>query len=153
RETKAGLVVSCSFLCLVGVVVYSKLNEPATGGSEDRSERQLAELTAAPRPASPEGGQSSENPAAPQPLREGENHKTVNTGGIRPAGHLVSNEQDNSNSATSPKEPAPKPYGLPSLVIQKANDAAAPAAEPTPEGRLPTPRTTPTTSGAAAEGE
>jgi len=28
RETKAGLVVSCSFLCLVGVVLYSKLNGP-----------------------------------------------------------------------------------------------------------------------------
>ena len=28
RETKAGLVVSCSFLCLVGVVLYCKLNGP-----------------------------------------------------------------------------------------------------------------------------
>jgi len=28
RETKAGLVVSCSFLCLVGAVLYSKLTGP-----------------------------------------------------------------------------------------------------------------------------
>ena len=27
RETKAGLVVSCSFLCLVGIVLVSKLKE------------------------------------------------------------------------------------------------------------------------------
>src|SRR6267143_6309407 len=30
RETKAGLVVSCSFLCLVGIVLVSKLKEANT---------------------------------------------------------------------------------------------------------------------------
>ena len=29
RETKIGLVVSCSFLCLVGTVVYLKLKQGA----------------------------------------------------------------------------------------------------------------------------
>ena len=39
RETKAGLVVSCSFLCLVGVVLYSKLtrSEERRVGKECRS--------------------------------------------------------------------------------------------------------------------
>jgi hypothetical protein len=41
RETKAGLLVSCSFLCLVGVVLYSKWNEkdevaPGAGTEENR---------------------------------------------------------------------------------------------------------------------
>src|SRR5262245_22883923 len=30
RETKAGLVVSCSFLCLVGVVLFAKMKERNT---------------------------------------------------------------------------------------------------------------------------
>src|SRR5260370_35226872 len=34
RETKAGLVVSCSFLCLVGVVLYSKLTGKSVGLAE-----------------------------------------------------------------------------------------------------------------------
>src|SRR5580704_8359673 len=34
RETKVGLVVSCSFLCLLGTVLYFKLKEPAPVASE-----------------------------------------------------------------------------------------------------------------------
>ena len=51
RETKAGLLVSCSFLCLVGVVLFSKLNEKETSGTEGQGEQEFTQMMAAePRP-------------------------------------------------------------------------------------------------------
>jgi len=52
RETKAGLVVSCSFLCLVGIVLVSKLREAhhVDPGGEATDEA-LAQATKDPTPA------------------------------------------------------------------------------------------------------
>src|SRR5437870_3912147 len=49
RETKVGIVVSCSFLCLVGVVLFSKLGEK--GGTGTDAEAQAREdMTVPPEP-------------------------------------------------------------------------------------------------------
>lgn len=50
RETKAGLVVSCSFLCLVGVVLYCKVTGKNPGMAEAYSEGASAEAPADPTP-------------------------------------------------------------------------------------------------------
>jgi len=60
RETKAGLVVSCSFLCLVGVVLVSKLREASH--TDAAAETALAEVPAEPQPV-PEGQTESSAPA------------------------------------------------------------------------------------------
>jgi hypothetical protein len=59
RETKAGLVVSCSFLCLVGVVLVTKLRE-REATKEDPDVTVLNETPGDPTPASSE-------PAEPAP--------------------------------------------------------------------------------------
>jgi hypothetical protein len=59
RETKAGLVVSFSFLCLVGVVLYSKLNGPKLPAAD----------------AYVEG--SVEAPPAPTPVEENTSSQTL----------------------------------------------------------------------------
>lgn len=57
RETKVGMVVACSFLCLVGIVVASKIN----GGAD----------TTDTKPAGPTTGQEhSEMPAKPPELNQ-----------------------------------------------------------------------------------
>jgi hypothetical protein len=48
RETKIGLVVSCSFLCLVGLVFYSKLNRLGSGSAGVSVEDALVEAPDAP---------------------------------------------------------------------------------------------------------
>jgi hypothetical protein len=50
RETKAGLIVSCSFLCLVGVVLFSKLTEREdTTGATDGMDSQQADASTSSR--------------------------------------------------------------------------------------------------------
>ncbi len=44
RETKAGLVVSCSFLCLVGLVFYCKLNGTGNSSADLRAEAASVEV-------------------------------------------------------------------------------------------------------------
>jgi hypothetical protein len=52
RETKAGLVVSCSFLCLVGIVLVSKLREAHNvDPSGEATDEALAQATKDPTPA------------------------------------------------------------------------------------------------------
>src|SRR5262249_48145868 len=49
RETKAGLIVSCSFVCLVGIVLFAKWRERGTPSVEN-TEQQLASLPPDPTP-------------------------------------------------------------------------------------------------------
>jgi hypothetical protein len=87
RETKMGLVVSCSFLCLVGVVVYTKLNE---GGRTD------------PSPYLKADGSLPDIPEDPAP---------VEAGGASPLPGKDNPDavRVNENSAPEKKEPAPVP--------------------------------------------
>src|SRR5207245_5074074 len=50
RETKAGLVVSYTFLWLVGVVLFSKLKEQQTNGTESPDAREAGVMPEEPRP-------------------------------------------------------------------------------------------------------
>jgi hypothetical protein len=51
RETKAGLVVSCSFLCLVGIVLISRLREPDGLAVDDGAAGSQVEPPGEPEPA------------------------------------------------------------------------------------------------------
>src|SRR5713226_7263116 len=81
RETKAGLVVSCSFLCLVGVVLYCKL----TGKNPSLAE------------AGSEGGSVSA-PADPTPIEE-------NTPAVKGASTLAAGSE-NSGPGLDSENPA-----------------------------------------------
>jgi hypothetical protein len=74
RETKAGLVVSCSFLCLVGAVVAVKLRQqPADGEQVARATREpdakkeapSAQVSSIPSPLDKEPGNLPTLPPAP----------------------------------------------------------------------------------------
>ncbi|HEV3202950.1 MAG TPA: hypothetical protein VGY77_01135 [Gemmataceae bacterium] len=77
RETKLGLVVSCSFLCLVGVVLYTKLNESgrsdpsqymkADGSLPDIPDPKPAEADRSPKPAPPGSGTPGSEPVKENP--------------------------------------------------------------------------------------
>src|SRR5438132_667697 len=64
RETKAGLVVSCSFLCLVGVVLVSKLREAnhASGAAENSSDGAQVYAPEDPQPVKDNSFESSPPP-------------------------------------------------------------------------------------------
>src|SRR5262245_8367701 len=68
RETKIGLVVSCSFLCLVGTVVYLKLKQgafwPSTDGDADAALVASEGPPAEPEPAA-EAGKPQQNRKTP----------------------------------------------------------------------------------------
>ncbi|HEV2948678.1 MAG TPA: hypothetical protein VGX70_14990, partial [Gemmataceae bacterium] len=88
RETKAGLVVSCSFLCLVGVVLYSKLTGKNVGLAE--AEAAAGSVTA---------------PEEPTPIEEN------STGGAGP--QILASTFDNSGPGLdSDKSPAPPENGF-----------------------------------------
>jgi hypothetical protein len=74
HETKAGLVVSCSFLCLVGVVLVSKLREKsaATAGAEVAANETDPDVPAAPTPV------GSKAAATPSVARNRPNQKGLN---------------------------------------------------------------------------
>jgi hypothetical protein len=61
RETKAGLVVSCSFLCLVGLVFYYKLNGPGNSSADARAEDASVEAPDAPVPITENGTPGGDN--------------------------------------------------------------------------------------------
>ena len=87
RETKAGLVVSCSFLCLVGVVLYSKLNGPKLPAADAYAE---GAVEAPPAPTPIEENTSSEilpfgsdNSGSPAEKLADAGHTQVKTPGLR----------------------------------------------------------------------
>jgi hypothetical protein len=113
RETKAGLVVSCSFLCLVGVVLFSKFNDKESGGTEGLSASELAELTKEPRPVSDDNSTTgAETPSSAGAAHENKNQKLTNDGGIVPARLPVGEEFGSPNpvpsAARKQKESAPE---------------------------------------------
>jgi hypothetical protein len=59
RETKVGLVVSGSFLCLVGIVFFSKMREPAPD-----TETLTASVIADQEPTPAAGGSSEQSPSS-----------------------------------------------------------------------------------------
>jgi hypothetical protein len=68
RETKAGLVVSGAFVCLVGTVLLSKMREPTRTADKPTEEPvQVAQNTPAEKPQDPpaNNGGASLEPAAP----------------------------------------------------------------------------------------
>ena len=75
RETKAGLVVSCSFLCLVGIVLLSKLRDPyGTLPSADAlAEAGFPAAPPEPEPDKPKPDPTYTLPQAPQPKKPGTN--------------------------------------------------------------------------------
>src|SRR5579871_1899281 len=76
RETKAGLVVSCSFLCLVGAVVAVKLRQhpaevalvdPATDPPETKSSGPPSTDPPSPPTSIPNSGKGLEQPPSGVP--------------------------------------------------------------------------------------
>lgn len=126
RETKVGLVVSCSFLCLVGVVLFSKLKEKE-GTDADAQAREEMMIPPEPIQAEPGAAVVAHGPAA-EPTKK-ENH---------PAG-LVPDETPKLQpppgglrqvSATNPDNTGggPNPPGMPVPSDSAALMASLPAA-------------------------
>lgn len=119
RETKAGLVVSCSFLCLVGVVLFSKLNDKEASGTESPSEGALAKMMEEPRAVPTNTSGPAPGNAPPSPAeRHHDDRKTPEPTGVVPAEYRPGNEQGNSKPlpgpAASPQDPASKERPAPS---------------------------------------
>ena len=127
RETKVGIVVSCSFLCLVGVVVASKLRAgpppPQEGATEALAQvKPKAAPTAArkpdkeaPLPSGPPGaaptavGDTEQPPTAAKPPTPPAPAASTPPGVI-PAGFTYANttapaKEDKSNEGAAPKPP------------------------------------------------
>ena len=104
RETKAGLVVSCSFLCLVGVVLFNKVNENQTNGTDRPSEKELAQLMEEPQLASP-GDPSASPGTASTAAGSPDNHEKANKPG--PVVPAVYREPDSFKIDSKP--PSVKP--------------------------------------------
>jgi len=79
RETKAGLVVSCSFLCLVGVVLVSKLRE-----ASHPDDSALLQVPAEPQPV-PE----SQTESSPPPQIAKSNAASPNSDKHQPEGKIT----------------------------------------------------------------
>jgi hypothetical protein len=98
RETKAGILVSCSFLCLVGIVLFSKLNEKeeATTASTEADESGWVKAPDEPQPTDPSesGGQPT---AAKEPAR-----LTLTAGQDAPPVKNTATPSDASSKSTSP---------------------------------------------------
>ncbi len=161
RETKAGLVVSCSFLCLVGVVLFSKLNERETSGTESPGEGELAKLMAEPQPVSNNNSGPAASPVVAQAEtvtqqgaeRQSDNRKTMDAAEVVPAEFRQGSSKPIPDPAASPKEPVLKERAsLPPPTVNVASEPSAPAPvaglageqpaskeEKTPVGNAPSP--------------
>jgi hypothetical protein len=113
RETKAGIVVSCSFLGLVGVVLFSKMGDK-NGAMPEASDEANISLPADP--------QAAVNLRENEPLRMGEPASRVPEGVVR-----ASLPIDDHN--TPPAKPADTPlYKMP--VASKTTPPPVPASAP-----------------------
>ncbi len=131
RETKAGIVVSCSFLGLVGVVLFSKMNDKAS--MPVASDELAMQLPAEPTPHQEEAGRTPEPPlakngvvqaAAPGnlPLRDEGNLPRVS-----PAEEIKRKEQEIAKPSRGPA--APPPIEEPHLTVP-GGDSAQRKAQP-----------------------
>ena len=115
RETKAGLVVSCSFLCLVGVVLYSKLTGKNVGLGE--AEAAAGSVTAPEEPTPIE--ENSAGGAGPQILASTFDHSGPGLDSEKSS----SPTQNGINSSTSD----PQGYRIPGSItgVTSGTQAAA----------------------------
>jgi hypothetical protein len=111
RETKAGLVVSCSFLCLVGIVLVSKLKEANTPVPDHDA------LAVAPAdPQKVDGPTSTSSPA------------TTGGTGSSTAGQRTDKQQHPARGVIPARFPASEDVGA--LVHENpSNSSTAPAAQ------------------------
>jgi len=80
RETKVGLVVACSFLCLVGVVLGGKLTQAWRGNSsDDAADEQVASND---RPAKTKKDGSGKLDTVAAPLTKPDPSPVITTGGV-----------------------------------------------------------------------
>jgi hypothetical protein len=132
RETKAGLVVSCSFLCLVGIVLVSKLKEANTPAPDHDA---LAVAPADPQkvdePAPTSSQTTTGGTAGPTAGQQAEKQQQTRSGVI-PARFPASDDAKallHGNSGNSSTAPATQKSLAPSPSSQ---DAAGPVMDDTP---------------------
>jgi hypothetical protein len=114
RETKLGLVVSCSFLCLLGAVLALKLTEPP----EDEQGPEVA--AAAPNEGAPPPPNKSPDQESPQrPPHEQEGTPPLLPTDVD-AGAKVIQIKATVPEATPPSPPSP-PVSIPTLPPVKAD--------------------------------
>jgi len=123
RETKAGLVVSCSFLCLVGIVLFSKLREAPTPGTvgDDSTEPTLASAPEEPQPIKEV---KTEPVAEIKDLAKAalaqQNEKRHTEGKVLPAAYNVEETASNlAGTKTAPAQPSQKGLTPPSFEQQE----------------------------------
>jgi hypothetical protein len=117
RETKAGLIVSGSFLCLVGVVLASKLNEPdpaavvATNPDTGLGAEEPVEVS--PEEKEPEATAGPQGLAQPQ----GKDHSpnATNAQAVQPASFVL----------PGPARTLPQPGTLPRPQVKGEKESAA----------------------------
>ncbi len=138
RETKAGLVVSCSFLCLVGVVLFYKIREK-DGTPPETSDTDSGELATTTTQPAPEAGQRHRHKipkvAAPSSKEATKPEEVTKPGeSVRPGvpGRIQIGE-DHKNTY-----PAPPP-SLPGTSQTKELPASPPGQPDIPSTKPPTP--------------
>lgn len=107
RETTIGLVVSCSFLCLVGVVIVTKMR-PGTGPVAHADIQAEAEVTVAPPAPTPVTGAPSGPPTMPWPGTDSTPFPTVALPSVPP-----------STASVGSGGPGLEPLGSKPLPLQK----------------------------------
>ena len=112
RETKVGLVVACSFLCLVGVVLGGKLTQAWRGNSsDDAADEQVASND---RPAKTKKDGSGKLDTVAAPLTKPDPSPVITTGGVR------------SSSEPAPLPPLPDEEDSRPAVVSQPADAVRP---------------------------
>src|SRR5947209_155170 len=128
RETKAGLVVSCSFLCLVGIVLFSKLREAPTPGTagDDSTEPTLASAPEEPQPIKEVKTEAvAEIKDLGKAALAQQNEKRHTEGKVLPAAYNVEETASNlPGTKTEPAQPSQKGLTPPSFE-QKENGGLA----------------------------
>src|SRR5689334_7845549 len=160
RETKAGLVVSCSFLCLVGVVLFNKVNENEARSTKGGDNLELVQTPDEPQPVPTNHVEASTGKGAPFARVQVAEHQAAD--GVVPATYRTSEERESS----SPKVPFPAPAKEPAgneraLSSSPAVNGSGGPAMPSPTLKLeksaptihspPLAKTTDATPGSAAK--
>jgi hypothetical protein len=126
RETKIGLVVSGSFLCLVGIVLFSKLRENPAAGTDELSNSALASATAEPRPVDDPSGKTAAG-----------SKSAANSNGIRTVAVLPTDLQNQATNLPPGSKPPPKPN-----ANSKGQEAGRQTTTVSPAPTPPAPRPT-----------
>lgn len=149
RETKAGLVVSCSFMCLVGVVLYSRLTEKGVAAASTESGPQSALAPPDPTPTPQRTAEARVQPVSgtlpaleppPNGLQLASNTDTTGTHRVpdappAPMAVPTANPEKEKPAAGGPPAvppPAPPPGGDNNAHANTENKNGAVAAPPAP---------------------